>query len=228
MSNEGFSWKSLFVNDVNEQSSQSEVTVQTQVASQPTVSKFPDAVSTGNSSFPTQPAVNNPFINEIVDVYQKGFDSLNLADFDFYEMYKSVMAVGVTNPQSYQMAFTMGKTLKSDLTKQFLIEKSKYYITEIEKVHAKFDSTGWAKKTDLDNRIMKDKTQLVQKVSDLEAQIVKLQQELQERKLELNSIDSGSQEQYSEIQMKLEANNYAKNKIIDSVNLVVSGINQYL
>lgn len=221
MSNENFSWKSLFVNEVNE-------ALPNKKEGSPDLppvveTKFPDSVS---APMPTTSL--NPYINEIVDVYEKGFNSLNLNDFDFFELYKSVMAVGVTNPQSYQMAFTMGKTIKSDLTKEFLIEKSKYYLTEIEKVYAKFDSTGKARKQELDNTISRDKVKLTQDISDLETKIAVLQRELNDMKMDLTNIDHSNTQQYSEIQMKLEANNYAKSRLVESINLVVSGINQYL
>jgi hypothetical protein len=172
--------------------------------------------------------LNNPFIEEIVEVYEKGVDSLNQDGFDFFELYRSVTAVGVSNPQSYQMAFTMGKTLRKDLTKEFLLEKSKYYIAEIEKVHAGYDAIGNTRKSDLDISLTRDKVNLTKAISDLEAQIASLQEQLEAKKEELNKIGSGSMAQYAEIQQKIEANNYAKAKILESINLVVSGINQYL
>ncbi len=83
---------------------------------------------------------NNEAFTEVLAVYEKGFDSLNQDGYDFFELYKSVMAVGADNPQSYQMAFAMGKSIKPDLSKSFLLEKAKVYVSEIEKVHAKYCS----------------------------------------------------------------------------------------
>lgn len=179
-----------------------------------------NSVPVGNS--------NNPFINEILEVYNRGFEGLNSEGFDFFEMYKSVMAVGPTNPQSYQMAFTMGKTIKSDLSKEFLLEKSKFYISEIEKVYAKYDATGNSKNKDLNNTITTKKYNLSKNITDLENQIVKLQKEVEAKKAELARIDLDNKEMFSEIQLKIEANNLAKHKILESINTVVTGINQYL
>ena len=224
MSEKSFNWKSIFVNDENATTTNEEIKTQTHLNT--TTTKFPETntivntVPIGNS--------NNPFINEILDVYNRGFEGLNSEGFDFFEMYKSVMAVGPTNPQSYQMAFTMGKTIKSDLSKELLLEKSKFYISEIEKVYTKYDSTGNSKNKDLNNNITTQKNNLSKCISDLEIQIAKLQKELEAKKAELARIDLDNKEMFVEIQLKIEANDLAKHKILESINTVVTGINQYL
>ena len=225
MSKESFSWRSLFVNDDSESAPKKEEAIPSSLPIDET--RFP-VESNVTSASTANNTLNNPFINEILDVYEKGFDSLNLADFDFFELYKSVVAVGVTNPQSYHMAFTMGKTIKSDLSKEYLLEKSKFYLDEIEKVYTKYNTTGNSRKSDLDTSITRDKVNLSKSISDIESQIFELQKELEAKKLELSRIDSNNRDQYMEIQMKIEANDYAKRKIVDSINLVISGINQYL
>ena len=228
MSKEGFNWKSLFINESEnttkkEESSKSTSSHQT-ASSGTQTNKFPEAKIAQVS----QDNFANPFVNEILDVYEKGFESLNLDNFDFFEMYKSVVAVGITNPQSYQMAFMMGKSIKPDLTKEYLLEKSKFYIEEINKVHTKYDATGNGKKQDLSNLVQKEKASLTASISDLEAKILQMQQELQEKKSLLANIDSKNEQELRELQLKIEANNFAKQKIVDSINLVISGINQYL
>jgi uncharacterized small protein (DUF1192 family) len=222
MEKESFNWKSLFINDENNDSKAPE-------SVKPTVS------TNSNNTFPIQmdesystSSSMNPFLNEIYDVYDKGFESLNEPGFDFFELYKSVILVGVSNPQSYQMAFTMGKSIKSDLTKEFLLEKANFYITEIEKVYQKYDITGKAKRTELDNDITKEKYNLSKSVSELEAKIIELQKELESKKIELQKMDPNNKKQLLEIQLKIEANDLAKQKILTSINTVVTGINQYL
>lgn len=219
---QSFNWKSLFVNE--EQNDVAKTENQNPVSFTKTENKFPEA-STNNHSAENN---NNPFLNEILEVYQKGFDGLNNEGFDFFELYKSVYAVGVTNPQSYQMAFAMGKTIKSDLSKEFLIEKAKFYIAEIEKVYAKYDTTGNSKNKDLNNNITAQKQSLSKEIADLEGQIAKLQAELEKKKAELARVDLDNKELFAEIQLKIEANNIAKQRILESINTVVTGINQYL
>jgi len=221
MSKESFNWKSLFVNEENSSETNPEIIPTSTSLSD---GKFPEI----SSQQPVSNHTNNPFIGEVFDVYQKGFEGLNNEGFDFYEMYKSVNAVGVTNPQSYQMAFTMGKTIKPDLTKEFLLEKSKFYISEIEKVYAKYHETGTSRNKELNTNITNQKNDLAKQISDLEVQIAKLQTELEAKKSELSKIDIANHAQFSEIQLKIEANNIAKHKILESINLVVTGINQYL
>jgi hypothetical protein len=226
MAKESFNWKSLFIND-SESSNNNEASInQEEVQSAPksVSNKFPqESISYNDAN--NNP---NPFINEILGVYEKGFESLNLNDFDFFEMYKSVVAVGINNPQSYQMAFTMGKSIKSDLTKQYLLEKSKFYIDEINKVYDKYDSTGNAKIKELNNTVSNLKDSLTNEISDLEAKIQQLQQELLNKKNLLSTLDSKNESEFKELQLKIEANNFAKNKILESINTVISGINQYL
>lgn len=221
MAKESFNWKSLFVNEEPESTSMRE-TKNTSISD---INKFPENPTTFQ---PTESATNNPFLNEIFGVYEKGFESLNQSGFDFYEMYKSVISVGATNPQSYQMAFTMGKTINPQLSKSFLLDKSKYYKDEIEKVHASYDTIGKSRKNDLNNSITIEKENLTKFISDLESKIDQLQKDLFKNKAELEKIDFKNKEQFSEIQLKIEANDLAKKKIIDSINTVVTGINQYL
>ena len=223
MTKESFNWKSLFINEEDSKSQKpSEIQSPASVVATPD-NKFP----AHTESFPTN-SLTNPFLNEIIEVYDKGFESLNEAGFDFFELYKSVIAVGVTNPQSYQMAFTMGKSIKPDLTKEFLLQKGSFYIAEIEKVYTKYDTVGKAKKADLDNNITKEKNNLSKSIAELEAKILELQKELEAKKLELQKIDPINVEQLSEIQLKMDANNLAKQKILTSINTVITGINQYL
>lgn len=223
MTKESFNWKSLFINEEAVKSQES-TTVQ---SSSPAVTAPSNKFPAHTESFPTN-SLTNPFLNEIFEVYDKGFESLNEAGFDFFEMYKSVMAVGPTNPQSYQMAFTMGKTIKPDLTKEFLLQKGSFYIAEIEKVYAKYDTIGKSKKTELDNNITKEKYNLSKSIAELEARILELQKELEAKKVELQKIDPINMEQLSEIQLKMDANNLAKERILTSINTVITGINQYL
>jgi uncharacterized small protein (DUF1192 family) len=228
MAKEGFNWKSIFLNDETTLNNSEKGTTQIPIpaTSAKLDTKFPET-NTITNSVPVGSS-NNPFINEILEVYNRGFEGLNHEGFDFFELYKSVMAVGPTNPQSYQMAFTMGKTIKSDLSKELLIEKSKFYITEIEKVYAKYDATGNSKNKDLNNTITTQKSNLSKNIADLESQIAKLQSELESRKAELAKIDHENAALFTEIQLKIEANNIAKQKILESINTVVTGINQYL
>jgi len=223
MAKENFNWKSLFVND-NDSPSTSSVISKEEPVSLNTENKFPQQIE---QTYTTD-SLTNPFLKEIFEVYDKGFESLNEPGFDFFELYKSVLVVGVTNPQSYQMAFAMGKSINSDLTKDFLLQKANFYIAEIEKVYEKYNGVGKSKKQELDNNITKDKYNLSKSISDLESSIVQLQKELEVKKAELQKMDPANRKELTEIQLKIEANDLAKEKILASINTVITGINQYL
>lgn len=232
MAKENFNWKGLFVNDEHgEKKTENPVkNVSNNNNNFPTnlsVDKFP--VSTASPIMPDNlPVTSNKFLPEILETYEKGFDSLNNEGFDFFELYKSVCAVGVNNPQSYQMAFAMGKSLRSDLTKEFLLEKSNYYISEIEKVHSNYDTIGNARQTELNNTVTLKKKALGDEIAHLQKQITALQTSLQAKSVELAKIDSEVLESFDDIKLKIAANNEAKQKILETINTVVAGIKQYL
>lgn len=223
MASESFNWKKLFINEEEIESHQSDSIREKEVASNFT-NKFPVQTEQKCSSNEG----TNPFLNEVFDVYEKGFDSLNVPGFDFFEMYKSVWSVGSSNPQSYQMAFTMGKSINSDLTKEFLLEKANFYIAEIEKVYEKYNVVGKAKKQELDNNITQEKYNLSKNVEELEVKILELQRELESKKTAFQKMDPNNEKQLLEIQLKIEANDLARQKILSSINTVITGINQYL
>lgn len=221
MANESFNWKGLFINEEPNTIDQPKVN-NTPISNE--VTKFPNqTIQLSNSD-----SISNPFLKEIFEVYEKGFESLNASGFDFFELYKSVSVVGISNPQSYQMAFTMGKTIQPGLSKQFLLEKANFYVAEIEKVYAKYDTIGKTKKSDLENNLTKEKYNLSKSIEELNTKILQLQKELEAKKSDFQKLDSNNIEQFSEIKLKMEANDLAKHKLLDSINTVVTGINQYL
>lgn len=223
MASENFNWKKLFINEEETDSHLSDP-IREKEESLNFRNKFPINAEEKYSSN----EATNPFLNEVFDVYEKGFDSLNVAGFDFFEMYKSVWAVGSSNPQSYQMAFTMGKSINSDLTKEFLLEKANFYVTEIEKVYEKYNVVGKSKRQELDNSIAQEKYNLSKNVEELEAKIVELKKELESKKAALQKMDPNNEKQLLEIQQKIEANDLARQKILSSINTVITGINQFL
>lgn len=225
MSNDNFSWKSLFINDNDKGEKQtSNIPQNIPASTTPVETHFPTSATATNIPINS----NNPFIADVLSVYEKGFEGLNNEGFDFFELYKSVMAVGPNNPQSYQMAFAMGKSLRPEISKEFLLDKSKYYISEIEKVFQNYDVIGSSKQNELNSSIIHKKETLNKEIGNLQQQIATLQSTLQAKSAELSQIDSDNKQQFLEIQQKIEANNIAKQKILESINTVIAGINQNL
>lgn len=216
MGEKSFNWKSIFINQ-DENNSEKPI-------KNSEINKFPES----SFSLPNSVPGDNPFVTEIIDVYQKGFDSLNQPEYDFFEFFKSVQIVGVNNPQSYQMAFTMGKSLNNKITKDALLEKAKFYVNEIEKVHSTYASTGLAKRNDLIIKQNAENKELHNSVGELERKIESLQKELIQKRDSLQKLELKYVLPMREMDQKIDANNFAKDKMIESIQTVIKGINQYI
>src|SRR5689334_1056722 len=82
---------------------------------------FPITESFPTSNNVTQPnKSSNPYLVEIIEVYEKGIESMNMPGYDFYDFYVAVKAAGAHNETVYKMAFQMGKTLDAGVTPQKL------------------------------------------------------------------------------------------------------------
>lgn len=223
MSEKSFNWKTLFLKEDESIPNQAKETVKSTPPAE-VVNKFPDvAPSMANTT-----TGSNPFIDEVLEVYQKGLDSLNLPEYDFLEFYKSVQAVGASNAASFQMAYMMGKSLKPDLTKDLLVQKASFYKEEIEKVHSKYASTGLVKRNEIIIQQNSENQDLTTAIKELEEKIAQSQAALLEKKAALQKLDTKFVAPIREMDQKIEANNLAKDRILTSIQQIVNGINQYL
>ncbi|MES2794591.1 MAG: hypothetical protein V4683_01430 [Bacteroidota bacterium] len=221
-----FNWKSLFIVDEEAERAAAFGNKQSiQPSEAPSASPNKVSLSSSNTG---KIATDGEATQEVLAVYEKGFDSLNHEGYDFFELYKSIMAVGADNAQSYQMAFVMGKSIKSDLTKTFLLEKAKVYVTEIEKVHAKYAEVGNKKRADLAAQLNSEKNNLNNSIKNLESQIANLQAELNKQKGELAIIDNKFGPSLAEMEARINANDHAKQTLLSSIQKVINGINQNL
>ena len=226
-----FNWKGLFIVDEEAERLAASQKPSEPVAkpAEPAKTSFPtEHISSSPTPSTISYSTNNEAFTEVLAVYEKGFDSLNQDGYDFFELYKSVMAVGADNPQSYQMAFAMGKSIKPDLSKSFLLEKAKVYVSEIEKVHAKYADVGNNKKNDLIGQQSAEKSHLNSTIKTLESQITQLQAQLSKAKSDLSEIDSKYVSPIKEMDEKIGANNKAKETILNSIQKIINGINQNL
>ncbi len=220
-----FNWKGLFIVD-EEAEKAAELEKLNGTATTP-------APATTGQKAATQPVsnkvlTNGEAFNEVLAVYEKGFDGLNQEGYDFFELYKAVQAVGADNPQAYQMAFAMGKSIKPDLTKSILIEKGNHYVAEIEKVHSRYAEIGNKKKADLAGQLNSEKGNLNNSIKNIESQIAQLQAELAKQKAELAQIDQKYGPSLADMEVRIGANDGAKQTILQSIQKVLNGINQNL
>ncbi len=223
------SFKSLFFTDANEPAEKTTKTAEP--------AKFPTAtpVTFPTSTAPTPTPVANiplesnpscaPHMTKIMEMYEKGFESLNKPGYDFFEYFKSVVSAGADNPAVYPMAFSMATAMDASVTKEALLNHSDFYVTEITKVYNDYVSKGNTKKQSILAEKDSENLSLSTDLQTLESQLTIIQNQITETKLKLTNINIKYEPQITEVDCKLMANNVAKDKIINSINKVRNGIN---
>jgi hypothetical protein len=200
---------------------------ETPVAS--SVFSFPTETSNNPTSTPTTFAspvsVSNEHLEKAIELYEKGFDSLNQAGFDFYEFFQSVSQGGMTNPQVYAMAYAMGTAMDKTISKEKLISQADFYVTEITKVYDENVAKGKGKKDNLLKQKESENQTLANELTMFQQQLEALQIQIVDRQNKLQAIDGKYQPQLVELESKLNANTIAKNKIVEAIEIVKSGIN---
>jgi len=227
------SFKSWFVTDTEEgvpapavEQTQSNTTKfpTTETASQPSSFSFPTTPTPTPSPTYAPVGVSQEHLNNALEVYEKGFDSLNQPGYDFYEFYKAVMNAGVDNPQIYQMAFMMGAGMDKTITKDKLVEQSNFYVAEINKVYNEYVAKGNAKKEETISLKTNENQSLVGELDLMRQQMDALKTQIIDRETKLQAIDGKYGPKLQEIEGKLAANDMAKNKVIQSIEQVKNGI----
>ena len=180
MAKEKFNWKSLFVNEesnstnktsTNSISNKSDLIKETISSSSTT--KFPDTPPIKKENIdPT--SINNSILENVIEMYEAGFESLNLPGYDFYEFFKAIKSVGSNDPGVYKMAMTMASSVDSKVTKTSLLDGADFYIKEINNVHQQYQTKGNSKREEIQNNQQSQKKILTSEISDLEKQILQL------------------------------------------------------
>lgn len=231
-------FKSLFIeeegnsNQVKPEQKKVEANIPQAVGFPQQPSSFPQnaTVQQPIASFPQnsqvyQPSTTNRFLNDIIAVYEDGFEKLNQPGYDFFEFYKAVISIGGgDNPQAYQMAFQMAQSMDKTVTKDSLVKQSDYYIGELEKVHANFSSGGSKKIADMQSNKNTESNSLTSDINSLTTQIELLNGQLKEKQNALAAIDTKYSQPLIDITEKLAANDIAKNTLISNINKVKNNI----
>jgi len=169
-----------------------------------------------------------PHMDAVMSLYEKGFDGLNKPGVEFFEYFKSVVSVGVDNAQAYTMAFNMLRSLEGSMTKDSLLSQSKYYLDEIEKVHQGYLQNGLDKKRHIETQKNSETEQLKTDLNMLKQQLESVQTQISIKETALFGIDAKYNPEIETIGCKMSANDMAKDKILNTINKVVSGINTNL
>lgn len=222
--------KSLFVTSDEDNKSEQKTTVNTATAN-----KFPSALSEDvkfkdaeKFNFVQSNKASEEHIRSFSEMYQSGFDSINQPGYDFYEFFQSVSSGGIDNPQIYGMAMSVAKAMNKEISKESLINSANFYLSEILKVHQNFVESGNGKKKALIAQGDSEKQSLTNELNELNKQLSSIRIQIQDRETKLSMIGDKIQPQISELDSKLIANDFTKDKIVTTIEKVKSGINNHI
>ncbi|MBP6431147.1 MAG: hypothetical protein KA319_05220 [Ferruginibacter sp.] len=224
-------WKSLFVKDESQPEANSTPKQNTSDLS------FPVNNSSGTSSN-TYNAVSTELsaeTKEVMEVYEKGLDSINMPGYDFYEFYKAIQTAGPHNQQAYNMAFQMAKAMDNTLTIQKLANDADFYISKINEVHNQYVTQGQQKLNEISSQRQTEKTDLakaidqkVMRLAQLRAELTDLENELQSKRNALAKVDDAYMPKEQAIRSKLNANDMAKGNSTSKLIAVKDNIQKFI
>jgi len=223
------SFKDLFIKSEEDGEKVNEVTEQP--VTKPAAG-FP--VNPGQSPQNIVPS-GNPYLDEIILVYEKGLDSINMPGYDFYDFFTAIKAAGVQNEAVYKMAFQMGKTMDSSLNSQKLVTDADFYLSKLKDVHQKYADQGQQKLDSVLSQSRNERESLSNSTNSMELEIAKLKQQIAdlEKKLAdtrgvLSQVDQKYKPQQEVIERKMQANNEALRVSALKLTAVRDAIQLYL
>ena len=219
------SWKNLFLKD--------DGTAENKTVKSSDQFSFPVGSNNtpGNVSVAATAGIDQASLNEVLTVYEKGIESINMPGYDFFEFYKAVSTIGNAGEQVYGMAFQMARSMDGTITVHKLMSDADFYISKINEVHNQYSMQGQqkinsleAKKNDEKNKLMKEIEQGTQQVSQLRAQLQTLESDISQKRIALSAVDGQYQPQESTVRQKLLANDNARQISVMRLTNVKEGI----
>jgi hypothetical protein len=220
-------WKSLFIKNEEQQEEKKDTGA----------SSFSFPVNTTPNSTTQNPVttLNDPMVNEVLQVYEKGLESINMPGYDFYEFYKTVISTGIPNEQTYNMAFQMGKTLDATITPGKLLTDAEFYISKINEVHSQYVSQGQQKLNGIEEKKKSEKNSLqgdidkaAMRITQLRAELQQLEADINQKRSVLMKVDEIHYPQEKAIREKLTANDMARKNSIDKLHMIKEGIQRFI
>jgi hypothetical protein len=219
-------WKSLFVktdDSVEKSTSNPSEQFSFPVGNTSVSENTPMAVTGSN--------IDNTILNEVLNVYEKGVDSINMPGYDFYEFYKAITSINNAGEQVYNMAFQMAKSMDDNITPQKLVADAEFYISKINEVHSQYSTQGQQKLSSLDAKKNEEKSKLMQEIesgthqiNQLRNQLQALESEISQKRIKLSTVDGKYTPQESDIRQKLMANDNARQISVMKLTRVKEGI----
>jgi hypothetical protein len=227
------SFKDLFIKSEDEEGEgQKEQPVSASVTGFPVTSQPP---SSSSQSPGFNKSNENPYLDEISEVYEKGLQSINMPGYDFFDFFTAIKAAGAQNEAIFKMAFQMGKTMDNSLTPQKLASDAEFYLSKLRDVHQKYADQGQQKLGSLNSQLRaerenlsKDANAMEVDISKLKQQILDLERRLSETRISLSKVDEKYKPQQDVIEKKLQANDLALQSSLQSLNVVRDAILLYL
>lgn len=220
-------WKSLFVK-------QEDQTPETTNVPSPS---FPisDHFTTNGTIPPKAEDAIDPDVKEVMDIYEKGLDSINMPGYDFFEFYRAVSMAGYNNEQAYNMAYQMATTMDTTVSVQKLVSDAEFYISKINEVHSQYVTQGQQKlnllkekKSSEKNELGKSLDQATMRVAQLRAELHQLETEIKSKRESLAQIDNKYLPQEQVVRDKMDANDIARNNSTSKLTLVRDHIQKFI
>lgn len=223
------SFKNLFIKEEEEQQDDSKPSFPVTPASPTFVPSNQPTLANSNL------AASNPYLAEIIEVYEKGLEGINMPGYDFYDFYLAIKAAGSQDEAIYKMAFQMGKSMDATVTSQKLSTDAEYYISKINDVHQTYQQKGNQKLEVLQSELKNEKEKLTSEAGKMESeitqmkqQIIALEQKLHETRGSLAKADEKYKPQQDVIKQKLSANDQAMQLSIQKLMAIKEGIQKYI
>ena len=222
-----WSWKDLIIENKEGKKTEPEVkqVVVNETVKFPTSNVNPQVISQTSQEKLTVDSLHcQPHLEKILELYDKGFESLNKPGYDFFEFYKAVFSAGIESPAVYPMALNMAKSMDSSVSKEKLVNDAGYYIEEIKKVHSGYIENGNSKKNELIGQKNTEKEQLNVELANLKMQLEAINNQINTAQDKLNNIDNKYANDLNDVDCKLMANDVAKERILTSIEKVKQGL----
>lgn len=178
-------------------------------------------------STPVEPVTSDvcePYMDQIMSMYEDGFKKLNQPGVEFYEFFEAVVDGGIDQPIAYKMALKILQNQEPSMSKETLISQSQFYIDELNKVHSTYQTQGTNKKSSIAIQQETEIDSIQSEISQLELQLQNIQSQIRDKKTKLNNIPASYKTELQEIDCKLMANDAAAQRIIKTIHTVVNGI----
>ncbi len=178
---------------------------------------------------------SNPYLGEIIEVYEKGLESINMPGYDFYDFYLAIKAAGTQNESIYKMAFQMGKSMDASISPQKLASDAEFYVSKINEVYQNYAQKGGQKLQELEAEQRTERENLTNHSKHLESdihrlkqEIISMEQKLAEARSHLTKVTEKYKPQEDVIKQKLMANDQAMQVSVQKLNSVKDGIIKHI